>query len=169
LVLAHGPFVWRVLRHHGVVAAHLDDLVQEVFLVVVRRFASFEGRSSIRSWIYGICRNVASDARRRSRRKPELLTETLPEPAVHDSETLRLARSDARTQLRIALAGLPETTRMVLVLYEVECFSMTEVAEIMGCRVSTAYTRLYAARRFVRAALEARGVGNRDLELALGE
>ena len=44
LVLEHGRFVWRVLRHQGVVESQLEDLSQEVFLVMFRRFSSFEHR-----------------------------------------------------------------------------------------------------------------------------
>ena len=87
LVLEHGRFVWRVLRHQGVVESQLEDLSQEVFLVMFRRFSSFENRSSIRTWIYGICRHVAADSRRRRRRKPEVLMDSVPETASPEHQT----------------------------------------------------------------------------------
>jgi RNA polymerase sigma-70 factor, ECF subfamily len=166
LVVQHGRFVWRVLRHHGMPEGQIEDLCQEVFVVVFRKFASFEQRSEVRTWIYGICRNVASDARRRTRRKPELLTDTPPDTAAPEQQTERLARCDARAHLRGAVAALTETTRMVFVLYEIENLPMTEVAKSVGCSLSTAYSRLYAARKQVRGTLEALGLTEGDFELA---
>src|SRR5262245_16282732 len=62
-------FVWRNARRLGVPDAQLDDAVQEVFLVVHRRLADFEGRSSIKTWVFGILLKVAADHRRALRRK----------------------------------------------------------------------------------------------------
>ena len=71
VIREHAPFVWRVLRHHGIPEDQLEDLSQDVFIVICRRLGDFEQRSSLRTWIYGICRNVVFDARRRQRRKQE--------------------------------------------------------------------------------------------------
>src|SRR3954466_4042923 len=65
--VSHGRFVWRTLRYLGVAEADLEDVCQEVFLVVHRRLAEFEGRSSVRTWVYGIALRVASDYRKRAR------------------------------------------------------------------------------------------------------
>ncbi|MGE3634951.1 MAG: RNA polymerase sigma factor, partial [Sandaracinaceae bacterium] len=62
-------FVWRSARRMGVAEAHADDVVQEVFLVAHRRLADFEGRSSVRTWLFGILLRVVSDHRRTLRRK----------------------------------------------------------------------------------------------------
>ena len=64
----HAPYVWRVLRRMGVREADVEDVTQEVFVVVHRRLPEFEGRSAMRTWIYGICLRVASDHRRRGKR-----------------------------------------------------------------------------------------------------
>ena len=63
-------FVWRAARRLGVASAQLEDVVQEVFLVVHRRRAAFDGGSQVRTWLYGITLNVVRNARRRKRRKP---------------------------------------------------------------------------------------------------
>src|SRR6476620_2757914 len=104
MVVQHGRFVWRVLRYQGLPERQIEDLCQEVFVVVLRKFASFEQRSAIRTWIYGICRNVAADARRRTRRKPEVLTEVPPDLPAPELQTEQLARRDARGHLRTALS-----------------------------------------------------------------
>jgi RNA polymerase sigma-70 factor (ECF subfamily) len=166
IVVQHGRFVWRVLRHQGVPDRQVEDLSQEVFIVVFRNFGAFEHRSSLRTWIYGICRNVAADARRRVRRKPEVLTDTPPETPSPEAQTEALLREDARGQLRRVLAKLSESTRLVFVLYELENMPMIDVAQCTGCNLSTAYSRLYAARRRVRGALLAVGFADCDLEFA---
>jgi RNA polymerase sigma-70 factor (ECF subfamily) len=142
----HGAYVWRALRHLGAPEGEVDDLVQEVFVVVHRRLPSFEGRSSLRTWLYGICLRVASDYRRRARVRYE---RSAADPARDISEAASLApdeRTQARSQLRELLAALDDDKREVLVLYEIEGLPMTEVAEILGCPLQTAYSRLHAAR-----------------------
>jgi RNA polymerase sigma-70 factor (ECF subfamily) len=132
--------------------------VQEVFVVVHRRLPSFEGRSSLRTWLYGICLRVASDFRRRARVRYE---RTASDPARDLSESASLApdeRARARAQLRNLLAALDDDKREVLVLYEIEGLPMSEVAEILGCPLQTAYSRLHAARaRLVALAAEQEG------------
>src|SRR5262245_51390426 len=68
----HFRFVWRSLRRLGVRDADLPDAVHDVFLVVQRKVAAFEGRSSVRTWLYAICMRTASDRRRSSRQVREV-------------------------------------------------------------------------------------------------
>ncbi|WP_437873491.1 RNA polymerase sigma factor [Sorangium sp. So ce363] len=51
LFFEHAPFVWRALRRLGVHEADAEDVCQEVFMIVHRRLASFEGRSSVQTWL----------------------------------------------------------------------------------------------------------------------
>ena len=150
----HVHSVWRTLRRLGVAEDDVEDLCQEVFLVVFRKLAEFEGRSAMRTWIYGICLRTASDYRRRAHRRHEVVAESVPEPSVSASQATELQRRQARAMLDRALARLDEDRRAVFVLYEIEELSMAEVAEAIGCPVQTAYSRLHSARRQVRAELE---------------
>jgi RNA polymerase sigma-70 factor (ECF subfamily) len=61
----HAAFVWRVLARHGVPRRELEDGCQEVFLVLYRRAAELDGRSSLRTWLYGVAVRVALGMRRR--------------------------------------------------------------------------------------------------------
>jgi len=63
-------FVWRNLRRLGVAESALRDSAQEVFLIVHRRLGEFEGRGTLRAWLYSILRRVAADERRWRRRTP---------------------------------------------------------------------------------------------------
>lgn len=162
-ILEHGTFVWRVLRHLGVAEQQLEDLSQEVFIVMFRQAPRFEGRSSPRSWIYAICRNVAANARRRQRRKPETLTGSVPEVATAAAQTEALQRSRAQTVLRSALSQLPQVTRMVFVMYEFERMRMAQIAEVLALSATSGYTKLREAREQLRVALIAAGIEDADL------
>jgi RNA polymerase sigma-70 factor (ECF subfamily) len=147
----YSPFVWRVLLRLGVAEADIDDVAQEVFLGVHRNLPRFEGRCSLRTWVYGICHRRAVDYRRRASVRPELYSDDPPEQGVAASQEQGLVLSQARAQLAAVLDGLDEEKRTVFVLFDIEGVAMDEVAEIVGCPLQTAYSRLYAARRKVEA------------------
>lgn len=149
----YSPFVWRVLLRLGVAEADIDDVAQEVFLGVHRNLPRFEGRCSLRTWVYGICHRRAVDYRRRASVRPELYSDDPPEQGVPASQEQGLVLSQARAQLAAVLDGLDEEKRTVFVLFDIEGVPMDEVAEIVGCPLQTAYSRLYAARRKVEATL----------------
>ena len=152
----HAPFVWRGLRRLGVPESDVEDVCQEVFVVVHRKLGDFEGRSSLRTWIYGICARTASDYRRSGRVRREVVTDAPPEPpqdggsASYDAVALR----QARATLDRILDELDDDKRAVFVLYEIEELTMAEVAEALGCPLQTAYSRLHAARKVVEAGVQ---------------
>jgi RNA polymerase sigma-70 factor (ECF subfamily) len=149
----YSPFVWRVLLRLGVAEADIDDVAQEVFLGIHRNLPRFEGRCSLRTWVYGICHRRAVDYRRRASVRPELYSDDPPDQGVAASQEQGLALTQARAQLTVVLDGLDEEKRTVFVLFDIEGVPMDEVAEIVGCPLQTAYSRLYAARRKVEATL----------------
>jgi len=149
----HASFVWRTLRHLGVHDADIEDVCQEVFVTVHRKLAGFEWRSTLRTWLYGICLRVASDYRRRAHVRREL---PVAEPAAGAQAATQLedlARVQARKQLLAILERLDADKRAVFVLYELEELGMKEVSEIVGCPLQTAYSRLHAARKVVLEAI----------------
>lgn len=149
----HGAFVWRVLRRLGVPDIDADDACQEVFLTVHRRLHAFEGRSSPRTWLYGICVRVASDYRKRAKTRRERCAPNLPDQAVEPSQLGQVALNEARALLDRILEELDDEKRAAFVLYEIEELSLKEVAVALGCPLQTAFSRLQAARRDVEAAL----------------
>jgi len=166
LIREHAAFVWRALRHLGVPQQQLEDLSQEVLLIVCRNFEGFRRDSSVKTWIFGICRNIALDARRRTRRSREQPAEHLPELPVPAQQSATLLQRELQQCLHRALQALPEHTRMVFVLFEIECLPMAEVAAALSCKESTAYSRLYVARSKVRRALQRAELLQPEQELA---
>jgi len=153
----HFAFVWRCLRGLGVPAASLDDAAQDVFVIVHRRLSEFRGESTLRTWLYGIVRNVASNARRAQRRKGELAE--LPSDAVATSGDPHERAQDEQAARFVQgfLETVGEKKRELFVLAVLEQMSVPEVAEALGVPLNTAYTRLRAVRQEFQAALSQRG------------
>ena len=148
----HARYVIRTLRHLGVREADVDDVAQEVFVTVHRKLAEFEGRSKLRTWLYAICLRVASDHRRRAYVVRERATDNPPVDTGERTGNEPDASLESRAFVRELLARLDDDKRTVLVLYEIEGLTMREVAEVVGCPLQTAYSRLHAARELLQAA-----------------
>ena len=142
LFAEHLAFVWRSLRHLGVGDAALDDAVQDVFVVAHRRWSTFEGRSSERSWLYGIARRVAFRHRRRARRHGEHLVDDghHREAAQRPFDRLHAAQS-----LESLLGTIDRDKRTVFVLSQVEGLTAPEIAAALSIPEGTVYSRLRAA------------------------
>lgn len=150
----HFDFVWRLARRFGAEDGAVDDVVQDVFVVVHRKLGDFEGRSSVRTWLYGIARRVVADHRKkRSRRRETAIEEAGPveEPAVGPEG--RVAQSQRLARLREILDLLPDEQREVFVLAELEQMSAPEIVELTGTKLNTVYSRLRLARRAFERAL----------------
>jgi RNA polymerase sigma-70 factor (ECF subfamily) len=151
---AHFGFVWRSAKRLGARDASLDDVVQEVFVVVHRRLADFEGRSSLRTWLFGITLRVVRDHRRSVRRRDpgcEVDPDTLRADESGPAETAE--RAEAVRLLHALLDQLDDDRREVFVMAELEQMTMPEIADALGLNVNTAHARLRAARQEFEQAL----------------
>ena len=150
--------MFRVLRGMGVSEPQVADAVQDVFVVVHRRLAQFDGRHAIRTWLFEIAYRVACDYRRRLQRarSHEPLHERLHDPAPGPGE--RAERSDQLRLLNELLDQLDDEKRVVLVLAEIEELSAPEIASLTGVPLNTVYTRLRRARIALSQALAARKI-----------
>jgi RNA polymerase sigma-70 factor (ECF subfamily) len=151
----HFDFVWRNVRRLGVPEESADDAVQDVFLVVHRKLREFEGRSSMRTWLFGILARVARDYRRTRARAAAkamaIAAESVHEPAETPVELV--AKREAARVLEDLLSELDDDKREVLVLVELEQSSVAEVAIALGLNPNTAHARLRAARQQFEAAV----------------
>ena len=139
------------------------DVAQDVFLQVYRTLARFEGRSSLRTWIYRIvvnqCQNRRRFWRRRRRDKEESLVEGIEASeagrqgsgwASPFDETLRRERA---SRVQAALLELSFDHRTVLVLRELEGLCCEEIATLLGVADGTVKSRLSRAREALRRRL----------------
>lgn len=144
----HADFVWRCLRRHGVPDSDAPDAVQDVFLAVHRTLAHFEGRSSVRTWLFTICRSVARDRRNRASRRHEVASLDAIDPEV-DSRADAAARFEHNSRLSLLgkiLAAMDPEQRELLVLYEIEDMTGEEIAQALSLPLGTVYSRLQVAR-----------------------
>jgi RNA polymerase sigma-70 factor (ECF subfamily) len=150
----HYRFVWRSLRAFGLPLVAVEDAVQDVFVVVHRRLAEFEGRSSVRTWLFRIARWIVTHERRRARSKPahEPIDEEVGDAAPGPFEIA--ARSEGLRALESVLLRMDEEKRLVFVLMDVEEMKAHEVAELFEINVNTVYSRLRLARDQFRRLLE---------------
>jgi RNA polymerase sigma-70 factor (ECF subfamily) len=151
---AHFDSIWRGLRRLGVAEASLDDAAQEVFLIAFRRIDRFEGRSTLRTWLFGIAVMVA---RRFHEGRAAHAVAELPE-SLPDLEALgpheSLDQAEAVRRLYRILDQLDADKRAVFVMAELSEMTAPEIAEATRAPLNTVYSRLRAARRDFDAALK---------------
>jgi RNA polymerase sigma-70 factor, ECF subfamily len=142
--------VHRALRRFGVGGSDTEDLAQEVFLVMWRRWSDYDPQRPLRPWLLGITFKVAQDhQRRRCREVPVGLIELPGQLPGPDQE---LAAQRARTLVRSALGALPDHQRTLMILHDLDGLAMPEIAGVLSEPLSTLYSRLHTARRsFARA------------------
>jgi RNA polymerase sigma-70 factor (ECF subfamily) len=159
---SYAGFVVRIVRRLGVRPSDVEDIAQEVFVIVHRRRADLQPDVAVRSWLFGITRRVVSNYHRQARHRHEETSAGLDSVPVHNDPAQTIEGSQDRALLDRALAKLDADKRAVFVLFELECLDMREVAQMVGCPVNTAYSRLYAARTLVKShVLRASNLGGR--------
>ena len=154
-------FVWRSARRLGVGDHAIDDVVQHVFVVVHRRLAEFEGRSSLKTWLFSILLHAVREHRRTLRRKsphwwgapadPDLIADSSRNPEQEAQ------RAEASRTIDLLLENLDGDKRAVFVMAELEQMTANEISEATGLDAKAVYSRLRAARiDFERAAAKLR-------------
>jgi RNA polymerase sigma-70 factor (ECF subfamily) len=162
LYRAHHALVFRLVSRLGVRAAHAEDVTHDVFLAIAGALERREPVISERAWVAGVARNVVlrhrRDVFRFLRRR-----EAAAREALVAGEAEEASDTDAILTMQTMLAGLPEDQRVVFVLMELEDWSAPEVAETLGIKLPTVYSRQRAARLALEQAL--RRVAARDRRL----
>jgi RNA polymerase sigma-70 factor (ECF subfamily) len=137
-----------------------EDLVQETYLRALRAAHQFQPGTNLRAWLFQILRNVFFTRYRRRGREPEAM-----DPEALDALAGAMGReggasrvADGRdgtlgADLSAALERLPEEYRSVVLLADLEDFTMGEIATIMDCPVGTVKSRLFRARGILQELL----------------
>ena len=149
LFLRHRSSVTRLVYRMLGPSPEQEDLVQEVFLQVLRSLQSFRDEARFSTWLYRVGLNVLLMHRRAAGRRPRLVDEAKGEPAVDAAPTAHEAlETRRRVDAFYALLGrLSEKKRTVFVLHELEGLTPARIGEIVGAPVLTVRTRLFYARR----------------------
>jgi RNA polymerase sigma-70 factor (ECF subfamily) len=138
-----------------------QDLTQETFIRAYQGFARFDGRSSLRTWLFRIAYNLCVDElRRRDRSAVELPLEGLNgDDAPVDVADARwdpqavLMNDELRAAAEEGIASMSEKLRSVLLLHDREGLAYNEIADLAGIPVGTVKSRLFLARSHLKAHL----------------
>jgi len=137
------------------------DATQEIFIKIYRALPNFEGRSSLKTWIYRIASNTCITISDRRKREKEGLLQTIinwwsdrtvetPEEEVVDNEIRRMNQKMVSEKLE----QLPETYRMPVILKDIEGFSLEKICEILDIPLGTAKSRINRGRRMLKESLQ---------------
>src|SRR3954470_20860819 len=177
LVDAYSPGLLRMARMYVRDRAVAEEVVQETWIGVLRGIDRFEGRSSLKTWIYRILINTAKTrGQRESRSIPFSAAAAADEPAVDPDRFLgadhqvaggwmlgpsewqtpeeELLQGETRDAILAAIEELPEQQRAVITLRDVEGFPADEVSDALGISDGNQRVLLHRARSAVRGAIE---------------
>jgi RNA polymerase sigma-70 factor, ECF subfamily len=152
-------------------AVEADDAVQETMLRAWRAAADFEGRSSVRAWLYRIAANACLDLLRGRERRGRLeqrlqaSAEVSAAPASStDPAELAAAQDGVRRALVAMLGQLPIRQRAALILCEVLCWQSDEAAQVLGTSTAAVASSLQRARATLGRQSGPRDPGNVDAD-----
>jgi RNA polymerase sigma factor (sigma-70 family) len=157
LVERYGPLVYGVCRRALGHVQDAEDAAQAAFLVLARNAGRVRKQASVGCWLHGVAVRVCRKAlaRRGKRPAPQPPMDAVPAPADADADAVTWA--DARRAIDEALAALPESLRLPVVLCYLQGLTRDEAAERLGWSLSTFRGRLERGRDRLRDELVRRG------------
>lgn len=126
----------------------VDDVIQDVFVRVWSKLATFNGRSTVETWINRVATNVVLRHREKLGRRAGREV-----PLESHDERVHIDRLDLRLDIEAAVSGLPERARIVFVLHEIQGLTHEEISKLMGTTSITCRTQLHRARQMIRSQL----------------
>jgi RNA polymerase sigma-70 factor, ECF subfamily len=163
LVREHSGRMLAVARRYLANEEDAREAVQQAFLSAYRGLGGFSGSSELSTWMHRITVNACLSVLRARRRRPETSIDALLPRFTEDghragdardwSGALAMERGEARAQVRGAIARLPESYRLVLMMRDIDGLSTQQSAEMLGVSQDVVKTRLHRARQALRELL----------------
>lgn len=141
-----------------------EDLTQDVFLKAYRKADTFNGQSSLSTWLYRIARNTVIDAQRKRKFRNFFTgvrfesTETPMDPPNPTTQYDEVETLEVQELVRKSIAQLPEPFRSVLIWREIEELPYAQICEITGESEGTLKSRLFHAKKKLKDILVAKGM-----------
>lgn len=149
----HQP-LWKYVRRLTQDDDTTGDVVQDIWLRVLRGMSRLRDGSKLRAWLFGIARRALMDRLRAHYAAPLAADVDVLEVAAEDPiSTLE----EETAALEDELTRLPVSEREVLTLFYLQELSLADVADVLDVPVGTVKSRLFRARRLLRRAMEAKG------------
>lgn len=168
LMVAYLPQVYRAARGAGLSVQNAEDAAQSTFVTFIEKVGDFEGRSHVRTWLFGILYRKISEMRRSAQReeKAEDITEVMEARFKTNGFWARPPKAtdqavfdeDVRRHLDDCLEGVSSDQRLAFILREVEELDSREICEAMQVSRSNLGVLLYRGRNKLRECLERRNV-----------
>lgn len=149
----HAPRLYNLAVRMLGNGADAEDAVQDTFLVAHRRLDSFRGDAALGTWLYRLAVNQCLDRLRSRAGREQLATDSLDEPSRLWQPAARADRPVERLDLKSAIARLPEGSRAVFVLHDVEGREHREIGTLLGISEGTSKSQLHKARMRLREML----------------
>ena len=145
----------------------VEDIAQQVFVKAYFSLKRFDQRAAFSTWLYKITVNECWDLLRKRKVRPLLYESDLSEEQAHEYKGFGdkgvgpdvSDRMEARQRVENLLVDLDERDRLMLILKEVQGFSVEEIAEIMEINGNTVKVRLFRARRRITEKVKRREAG----------
>lgn len=148
---SHGAFIARAIERLTGRGPHVDDLLQETFMIAFKKAQGFDGdRATAASWLYGIAANLCRRHGRSQYRLGRFVSRfshfAEMQGQVEGPERTLIRREDVQT-VRRAIDRLPFKQREVFVLFELEGMEGRDIGELLDLKEGTVWTRLHHARK----------------------
>jgi RNA polymerase sigma-70 factor (ECF subfamily) len=150
----HAPRLYSLAHRMLGNAADAEDAVQDTFLVVHKRLDSFRGEAALGTWLYRLAVNQCLDRLRSRAGRDAQATDSLDEPETTWQPSSRADRPVERMDLKRAIGKLPEGSRSVFVLHDVEGLEHREIGKLLGISEGTSKSQLHKARLRLREMLK---------------
>ncbi len=159
----------RAARASGLSVQEAEDAVQATFTIFIEKVSGFEGRSKVRTWLFGILyRKILEFGRQAQRGRQFDDVETVDDSRFHPDGTwarppqpadMAVYRKEIGKHIHDCLDGVADKQRMAFVLREVESMETSEICEVLGITPSSFGVLIHRARIHLRDCLEAKGIG----------
>ena len=151
-------FVRRMVKD----AEDAADISQEVFIRAYQSFERFDGRSSLRTWLFRIAYNLCVDRSRRVKRAPAIASvdgafcqdEPIEFADLRTGPVETLLDDELATAVEQGIASMSDKLRTVLLLHDREDLSYEEIARTVGVPVGTVKSRLFLARSHLQSVVK---------------
>lgn len=150
----HGDYLKRLIFTYVKDIQKTEDIVQEVFIKFFKNLEQFEGRSSIKTYLYRIAVNECQNYLKSWHYRKLVVTEKINIWTNRGSVEVEYIQKEQNQNIAVLVSSLPFKYREVIWLYYYVELSVMEIADVLNCSVNTVKTRLARGRKLAKLTIE---------------